>query len=141
MESERLPRGADPARHIKLGPGGLSDVEWTVQLLQMQHAHLLPQLRTTATLPALRAELAEALLDPADAQVLTEAWQMATRIRNAVMLATGRPSDLIPKDPKTLATVAYLMGYRASGSQQLIEDYRRGARRCRKVAERLFYGE
>ena len=34
MEAERLPRGVDPARHLKLGRGGLSDVEWTVQLLQ-----------------------------------------------------------------------------------------------------------
>ena len=38
VEAERLPRGADPARHLKLGRGGLSDVEWLVQLLQLQHA-------------------------------------------------------------------------------------------------------
>ncbi|MEX0913354.1 MAG: DUF294 nucleotidyltransferase-like domain-containing protein, partial [Demequina sp.] len=47
MESERLPRGVDPRRHVKLGPGGLSDVEWSVQLLQLQHAHRDPSLRTT----------------------------------------------------------------------------------------------
>ncbi len=39
MEAERLPRGIDPRRHLKLGPGGLSDVEWTVQLLQLRHGH------------------------------------------------------------------------------------------------------
>ena len=38
VESERLPQGADPARHLKLGRGSLSDVEWFVQLLQLQHA-------------------------------------------------------------------------------------------------------
>ena len=38
VEAERLPRGADPHRHTKLGPGGLADVEWTVQLLQLRHA-------------------------------------------------------------------------------------------------------
>ena len=37
IDAERLPRGADPARHTKLGPGGLADVEWTVQLLQLRH--------------------------------------------------------------------------------------------------------
>ena len=49
MEAERIPRGADRALHVKLGPGGLSDVEWTVQLLQLQHAHAVPALRTTRT--------------------------------------------------------------------------------------------
>ncbi len=39
VDTERLPRGADPATHAKLGRGGLADVEWTVQLLQLRHAH------------------------------------------------------------------------------------------------------
>src|SRR5690606_20998180 len=52
MEAERLPRGADPALHTKLGRGGLSDVEWTVQLLQLRHAYRVPELRTTGTLQA-----------------------------------------------------------------------------------------
>lgn len=49
MESERMPRGADPTLHTKLGRGGLSDVEWTVQLIQMQHGWAEPGLRTTRT--------------------------------------------------------------------------------------------
>ena len=55
IESERLPRGADPALHTKLGRGGLADIEWTVQLLQLQHAAAFEELRTTGTLPALSA--------------------------------------------------------------------------------------
>ncbi|NKX50176.1 bifunctional [glutamine synthetase] adenylyltransferase/[glutamine synthetase]-adenylyl-L-tyrosine phosphorylase, partial [Arthrobacter deserti] len=55
VESERLPRGAGPARHLKLGRGALSDVEWLAQLLQLQHAARLPELRTTNTLAALAA--------------------------------------------------------------------------------------
>ena len=55
VEAERLPRGADPAKHTKLGPGGIADVEWTVQLLQLQHAYRLPELRSTRTITALRA--------------------------------------------------------------------------------------
>ena len=55
MDAERLPRGADPTTHTKLGRGGLSDVEWTVQLLQLQHAFEVPGLRTTRTLPAITA--------------------------------------------------------------------------------------
>ena len=55
MEAERMPRGVDPALHLKLGPGGLADVEWVVQLLQLRHAHAVPALRTTRTLAALAA--------------------------------------------------------------------------------------
>src|SRR5204863_3420979 len=55
VESERLPRGADPHRHLKLGRGGLSDVEWAVQLLQLRHAGDVAALRTPSTLGALRA--------------------------------------------------------------------------------------
>ena len=78
METERLPRGADPTLHTKLGRGGLSDVEWVVQLLQLQHAHRIPELRTTRTMAALEAARRTGLLEPADADVLSDAWRMAT---------------------------------------------------------------
>lgn len=139
MESERLPRGADPLLHTKLGPGGLSDVEWTVQLLQMQHAHAVPQLRSTRTLPVLSAATQAGLLDAEDADQLADAWLIATRVRNATVLATGKPADQVPKDSTVLRMVAHLMGYPAGGSQQLLDDYRRRTRRARAVMERVFY--
>jgi glutamate-ammonia-ligase adenylyltransferase len=55
VDAERLPRGADPATHLKLGRGALADVEWTVQLMQLRHAYEVEGLRTTRTLPALQA--------------------------------------------------------------------------------------
>ncbi len=55
VENERLPQGTDPTRHLKLGPGSLSDVEWLVQLLQLEHARAVPAMRTTSTIDALRA--------------------------------------------------------------------------------------
>ncbi|HET6911443.1 MAG TPA: bifunctional [glutamine synthetase] adenylyltransferase/[glutamine synthetase]-adenylyl-L-tyrosine phosphorylase [Mycobacteriales bacterium] len=140
MEAERLPRGTDPTLHIKLGRGGLSDVEWTVQLLQLQHAGAHEQLRTTATVAALGTARELGLLTDEDASVLVEAWQLATRIRNAVMLASGRASDLVPTDPRSLAVTARAMGYPAGSSQELLEDYRRATRRSRSVYDRVFFG-
>src|SRR6185437_9426428 len=96
VEAERIPRGADRALHLKLGPGGLSDVEWTVQLLQLRHGHAVPGLRTTSTLGALSAAMAAGLMTPADAAALSASWQLAGRIRNAIMLVRGRPSDMLP---------------------------------------------
>jgi [glutamine synthetase] adenylyltransferase / [glutamine synthetase]-adenylyl-L-tyrosine phosphorylase len=147
MEAERLPRGADPTTHTKLGRGGLSDIEWTVQLLQLRHAGYEPALRTTRTRPALAAATAAGLLEAEDAAVLDEAWVLASRVRNAVMLVRGRPLDTFPTDPRELAAIARYLGYEPGAARQqytgssgeMLDDYRRTTRRARAVVERLFY--
>jgi glutamate-ammonia-ligase adenylyltransferase len=139
MEAERLPRGIDRRLHTKLGPGGLSDVEWVAQLLQLRHAYEVPALRTTRTLATLTAAADVDLLTAADAAALADAWRLATRIRNAVMLVRGRASDLLPTDHhRERSAVGRLLGY--SGAGDLLEDYSRRARRARAVVERVFYG-
>ncbi|MDF3297231.1 bifunctional [glutamine synthetase] adenylyltransferase/[glutamine synthetase]-adenylyl-L-tyrosine phosphorylase [Streptomyces tropicalis] len=140
MEVERLPRGADPKLHTKLGPGGLSDVEWTVQLLQMQHGAQVPGLRTTRTRAALAAAREAGLLTEEDAAVLDEAWVLATRVRNAVMLVRGRAGDTFPSDPRELAAVGRYLGYGEGHVGDMLDAYRRTGRRARGVVERLFYG-
>jgi glutamate-ammonia-ligase adenylyltransferase len=139
VESERLPRGADPAMHTKLGRGGLADVEWTVQLLQLQHAHEHPALQTTGTLAALEAARGAGLLDPEDADTLAAAWRLVTRVRNGIVLSRGRAMDSVPTDVRELAGVARAVGYPAGHTADLLEDYRRLTRRARAVVERTFY--
>ncbi|MEU5087839.1 bifunctional [glutamine synthetase] adenylyltransferase/[glutamine synthetase]-adenylyl-L-tyrosine phosphorylase [Streptomyces sp. NPDC021356] len=140
MESERLPRGADPKLHTKLGPGGLSDVEWTVQLLQLRHGAELAGLRTTRTRQALAAARAADLVSEEDAVVLDEAWVLATRVRNAVMLVRGRAGDTFPTEPRELAAVGRYLGYGPGHVGDMLDAYRRTARRARGVVETLFYG-
>lgn len=140
VESERLPRGADPARHLKLGRGGLSDVEWLVQLLQLQHAGKHPELRTTSTLEALAAAAELGLLDGADARLLAEAWRLASRIRSANVIWSGKASDVLPSSRRDLEAVARWCGYEPGRAAALEEDYLRVSRRARAVFERLFYG-
>ncbi|MEL5957219.1 bifunctional [glutamine synthetase] adenylyltransferase/[glutamine synthetase]-adenylyl-L-tyrosine phosphorylase [Streptomyces sp. CLV115] len=140
MESERLPRGADPALHTKLGRGGLSDVEWTVQLMQMQHGWVEPGLRTTRTREALAAACAAELISGEDAQTLDEAWVLATRVRNAVMLVRGRPGDTFPSGPRELTAVGRYLGYEPGHVGDMLDDYRRITRRARAVMEERFYG-
>lgn len=137
MESERLPRGVDPTMHLKQGRGGLADVEWVAQLLQLRHAADTPALRTTSTLGALDAAVAAHLLDPDDARTLAASWLLATRLRNAIMLASGRASDSVPTSGPSLSAVAHLLGYRPPSD--LVEEYRRATRRARGVVERVFY--
>lgn len=143
VESERLPRGADPARHLKLGRGGVSDVEWTVQLLQLQHAFEVPGLRTTGTVSALKAAREADLLIDDDAEVLLEAWRLASRLRSAIVLWSGRTTgagvDMLPHDSHALTGIARLLGDVGTGPE-LEELYLRVARRARGVMERVFYG-
>lgn len=140
METERLPRGADPTLHTKLGRGGLSDVEWTVQLFQMQHGWAEPGLRTTRTREALAAAHSAGLVATEEAETLDEAWLLATRVRNAVMLVRGRPGDTFPSDGRELAAVGRYLGYGPGRVGEMVDDYRRITRRARGVVEDLFYG-
>ncbi|MFI1950737.1 bifunctional [glutamine synthetase] adenylyltransferase/[glutamine synthetase]-adenylyl-L-tyrosine phosphorylase [Streptomyces xinghaiensis] len=141
MEKERMPRGADRTTHAKLGRGGLSDVEWTVQLIQLRHAWAEPGLRTTRTREALAAAHAAGLIGTEDAEILDEAWLLATRLRNAVMLVRGRPGDTFPAEVRERAAVGRYLGYEIGSSGELLDDYRRVTRRARGVMERLFYDD
>jgi glutamate-ammonia-ligase adenylyltransferase len=139
MEAERLPRGADPALHTKLGRGGLADVEWTVQLQQLRHGAEEPELRTTSTTGALEVSTRLGLLSADQSRILDEAWRLAMRVRNAIVLARGRPGDSVPTDPRAVAAVARAMGYPAGRTNQLLEDYKRVMRRARQVYEDVFF--
>jgi glutamate-ammonia-ligase adenylyltransferase len=140
VEGERLPQGADPRRHLKLGPGTLSDVEWLVQLLQLQHAHHIPGMRTTSTIAALDAAVAAELVDEASADRLREAWRLASRLRSAITLLTGQTTDVLPADRRELDAIGRLLGYPDRSATELEEDYLGVTRRARKAFEHLFYG-
>jgi len=140
VEAERLPQAADPARHLKLGRGSLSDVEWFVQLLQLQHGARQPGLRTTSTLRALDAAVAAELVPGPDAAKLRAAWLIASRARSAMTLWTAKTADVLPTDRQQLEGVARLLEYPPGGAQELEEDYLRTTRLARQVFERLFYG-
>ncbi|MEU5362713.1 bifunctional [glutamine synthetase] adenylyltransferase/[glutamine synthetase]-adenylyl-L-tyrosine phosphorylase [Streptomyces sp. NPDC005925] len=140
MERERMPRGADPKLHTKLGPGGLSDVEWTVQLMQLRHGAEVPGLRTTRTRRALAAAHEAGLITVDDAATLDEAWVLATRVRNAVMLVRGRAGDTFPSESRELSAVGRYLGYGPGHAGDMLDAYRRTTRRARAVVEELFYG-
>ena len=140
VEAERLPQAADPARHLKLGRGSLSDVEWFVQLLQLEHGAKVEGLRTTSTLGALAAAEREGLVTTADAARLHNAWMLASRARSGMTLWTAKTSDVLPTDRMALEGVARLVEYPPGTATVFEEDYLRTTRLARQVFERLFYG-
>jgi glutamate-ammonia-ligase adenylyltransferase len=139
VDSERLPRGADPSTHLKLGRGGLADVEWTAQLLQMRHAGQHAALRTTQTMEALAGAVAEGLLSEESGQALRRSWVLASRLRNAAMLVRGRPSDSLLTGPRERVGVAFLCGYDRAEASRLDDDYRRIARRASAAVADVFW--
>jgi glutamate-ammonia-ligase adenylyltransferase len=141
IERERIPPGEDPQFHLKLGRGSLSDVEWTVQLLQLMHGAEDPALRTASTVDGLARLAARGHLDAADAEALELAYRFCERARNLRYLLTGAPGDSLPTDGAEAERLARLMGYTHRPVTQLRDDYRRLTRRARAVVERVFYGQ
>jgi glutamate-ammonia-ligase adenylyltransferase len=145
MEAERLPRGADRTLHTKLGPGGLSDIEWVAQLTQLRHADAIPELRTTGTRAALRAAVAAGLLTKTDQRLLDDAWTQTSHIRNGITVVRGQPSDQVPTATRALAGVAHYVavsgGGEAPGTEEFLDAQRRRARRARVAFERLFFDD
>jgi len=140
VENERLPQGADPARHLKLGPGSLSDVEWLVQIIQLQHARAVPGLRTTSTLGALSAAVDAGLVPTDAAEKLAASWHLASRLRSANTLLSGQTSDVLPADRGRLDGIGRILEYPPRSATRVEEDYLAATRRARRVFEKLFYG-
>ena len=138
VESERLPRGADPNTHTKLGRGGLADIEWTVQLLQLRHAHELPALHNTSTLQSLDAIAAADLVPVEEVDLLRQAWLTATRARNALVLVRGKPTDQLPGPGRQLNAVAVAAGWPNDDGSEFLDNYLRVTRRAKAVVRKVF---
>jgi len=141
IERERIPPGEDPQFHLKLGRGSLSDVEWTVQLLQLMHGAANPALRTTSTMEGLSRLAEQGHIARRDADALAQAYRFCERARNLRYLLTGAPGDSLPTDGAEAKRLGRLMGYTRQPVTELRDDYRRLTRRSRAVVERVFYGQ
>lgn len=140
MERERIPKGTDPRRNFKLGPGGLSDIEFAVQLIQLQHAHHDDLLHVSGTLDAIEGAKNAGVLVSQDAELLLSAYEYLSRLRNRLFFIAGRPVDALPPQPERMEALGIAMGYKDSPRQELEEEYLRVTRRTRRLAERVIFG-
>jgi [glutamine synthetase] adenylyltransferase / [glutamine synthetase]-adenylyl-L-tyrosine phosphorylase len=138
IDAERLPRGADPNTHTKLGRGGLADIEWTVQLLQLRLAHKVSALHSTSTLDTLNAIGAAELIAEGDVELLRQAWLTATRARNALVLVRGKPTDQLPGPGRQLNAVAVAAGWDTDDGGEFLDNYLRVTRRAKAVVRKVF---
>ena len=139
VEQERIPPGEDPDFHLKLGKGALTDVEFTVQLLQLEHGAAQPEVRVPGTIAGLHQLVDAGLLDPDDGVVLEESYRFCERARNARYLVTGAPGDALPGGVDDLR-IGRLLGFVENPQGELRDEFRRVTRRARRVVDRVFYG-
>ena len=133
-----MPQGADPLRHLKLGRGSISDIEWLTQLYQLRHGKEFETLQTTSTLDALGALVKLSLLSKGDHEKLSAAWVLCSRIRSALVLGQDRPADSLPIDRAQLEVLARILEYRPGSAAELEENYLSTTRKARQVFEVLF---
>ena len=144
VDAERLPRGADPNTHTKLGRGGLADVEWTVQLLQLR---LAGRAARPAHAPARwrrwRPRCEAGRLSPDDAAALESGLALrqpgprrrSCWCRTSPATSCPNPAGCCGRSGRCWDTGSDFQ------AGQLIDDYRRVARRARKVVESVFYDQ
>lgn len=141
IERERIGSREDPKTQLKVGTGGLIDVEFTVQFLQLCHGYRDPRLRVQGTIPAIVAAAELQLIDMEKARWLADAYRFLNRVRNVLYLIRGRPQDALPRAPEEAEGLARALGYTPPGARlAFLEDYRRTTRRARQVTEDVFYG-
>ncbi len=141
IERERLGRREDPKTQLKVGTGGLVDIEFTIQLLQLANGVRDPRLRAHGTLPAIAAATEMGLLDIEKGRWLVDAYRFLNRVRNTMYLIRGRSTDSLPNEAEELELLARALGYPSPGARNaFVEDYRRTTRRARQVCEDVFYG-
>src|SRR6266540_713669 len=137
------PARAGGDRQVKLGPGGLRDVEFAVQLLQLVHGRHDPGLRSGSTLVALDRLTAAGFVGRADAAQLADAYRFLRTVEHRLQLAQERRTHTIPADPAARRWLAATMGYRdrqpASGVETFEADRRRHAAAVRGLHAKLFY--
>ena len=118
IENERASQSGEVI-DIKLGPGGILDIEFTVQALQMAYGACHCPVRTPNTLKAITALKDAGALSPADATTLRSAYLFLRRAENRLQMVSEQAAEGVPASPEALGTFAARLGYadrvRASG--------------------------
>ncbi|MET7443517.1 bifunctional glutamine-synthetase adenylyltransferase/deadenyltransferase, partial [Streptomyces sp. NPDC005568] len=145
-DAESSPRGdmatrvrAEIERELKLGPGGLRDVEFAVQLLQLVHGRADTSLRSGTTLDALKALAAGGYVGRADAVQLDAAYRFLRSMEHRIQLYRLRRTHLVPEGEADLRRIGRSLGLRTDPVTELNREWKRHASVVRRLHEKLFY--
>lgn len=141
METE-LAKETDRQFNIKTGRGGIVDIEFLVQMLQLRYAPDRPHLRRRNTLDALAALAEAGVLSAADTRILEQGYRFLRRLENRLRIERDQPVEALEGDAQQLTALARRMGYAgADAGARLLDDYRRQREAIRAAYSRLFEHE
>jgi glutamate-ammonia-ligase adenylyltransferase len=138
IETERA--GAAAKAHVKLGTGGIVDIEFLVQYLQLRHGRSDASLRRPGSLEALAALEAAGLLHPQHAGTLMEAYRFLRRVENRLRIVADLSVNTLPSAPAKLEKLARRMGYPRGESpahEQFLADYAAHTSRVRGIFKQV----
>ncbi|MGH9302524.1 MAG: bifunctional [glutamine synthetase] adenylyltransferase/[glutamine synthetase]-adenylyl-L-tyrosine phosphorylase, partial [Acidimicrobiales bacterium] len=141
-ESEMARRGISDLE-VKRGRGGIRDIEFAVQLLQLVHGRADQSIRSPTTLTALAALSGAGYVSPQDATVLDRAYRFLRQVEHRIQLVDESQGHTVPQEPSALAHLARVMGYRDQGTHTAAEAFLAALGRhqtaVRTIHERLFF--
>jgi len=141
-QKREIERRSGGARQVKAGPGGIRDVEFTVQFLQLLNGDRLPEVRHPGTLPALRRLTAAGALTAEEHDALSESYIFLRIVEHRLQTLNELQTHLLPADAEGLRRLALRMGLGSGGRDPLKAFRRLHARHtgaARKILERLFH--
>jgi glutamate-ammonia-ligase adenylyltransferase len=134
---EHVRAAGKEAVELKRGRGGIRDVEFAVQLLQLVHGGRDERLREPNTLRALGALADEGFVRRADADVLADSYRFLRRLEHRLQMVRDLQTHELPRDPAAQRTLARSMGLPDPGA--LLAEYATTTEVVRGLHERLFY--
>ena len=141
IEERLVGEGANLEKHVKLGPGAIRDIEFTVQCLQMIHGAKRKSLCTHNTLEALAALKENALLDPEDADALTAAYRFLRTVENCIQVEADQQRYSIPEKETEERELARRVGYQHTPESDALDafrkDYRTHTERVRAIFQKI----
>jgi glutamate-ammonia-ligase adenylyltransferase len=141
IETERVSPGGR-ATHVKLGSGGILEIEFLVQYLQLRHGHTQPALQTSSTLSAIDALGSTGLLPASDAATLEAAYRFLRRVETRLRIVADLSVNTLPSSPVKLEKLAKRMGYvpraDATAQAQFLADYAARTGEVREIFQRVF---
>jgi glutamate-ammonia-ligase adenylyltransferase len=135
---EHIP-AKDADRELKLGPGGLRDVEFAVQLLQLVHGRADASLRVPTTLSALAALTAGGYVGREDGEALHAAYSFLRTLEHRLQLRRLRRTHMLPRDEETLRHLGRSMGHFRDPARALERELADWRREVGRLHQKLFY--
>jgi glutamate-ammonia-ligase adenylyltransferase len=130
--------------NIKMGRGGIRDIEFSAQLLQLFHGHDIPELKTTNTLEALKAIKQHRLLPEADCDSLSSSYEFLRRIENRIHWYANQQVFNLPEDNRRLRALAKSLSFcqgPSASEERFMTELNRSRDKCRVIFERVFFGK